>query len=420
METLHARERSFPASESERDSIRNQLERMLSDPLFRNSKRFPALLRHVVEQTLEGHGDELKERTLGIEVFARQPNYDTNADPIVRATAGEIRKRIAQYYHAAEHQSEIRIDLSPGSYVPEFHGPAIQPGQPAAIPDADMLRPAKPFRFPLLAFAIPIAAALAGIVIGVAWSRPKLIHTALDQFWGPALESPLPVLICIGQRAFLAVAQEPGRTPNPDIPLVAESRSNPAARITMSELYYMGSQNVALHDVQTLARMAGLLEARGRSFRILGGSSTSFADLRSGPVILLGGFNNDWTMRLTGPMRFSFERDGTTFWIRDRQNPGKKDLAVNYSAPYQNLVRDYALISRVLDPTTDRMVVIAGGLTGFGTVAAGEFLTDPRHFENAIKQAPRDWDRKNIQLVIATEVIDGNSGPPRVVDRFFW
>ena len=109
--------------EFEARAIREQLERLLLHQTFRNSKRYPSLLRYVVEHTLEGNVEPLKERTLGIEVFGREIDYDTNLDHIVRSTAGEIRKRIAQYYHESGHESEIRIDLPSGSYVPEFHWP---------------------------------------------------------------------------------------------------------------------------------------------------------------------------------------------------------------------------------------------------------------------------------------------------------
>ncbi len=147
-----------PLSEAERAAIREQLERILLSPLFKNSKRYPNLLRYIVEHTLEGHKAELKERTLGVEVFARSPGYDTNADPIVRAAAGEIRKRIAQYYHEPGHESELRIDLVPGSYVPEFGMPAPTPAPRQPVPEPP--RPqhlaggsgcAMPWRFSLLA-----------------------------------------------------------------------------------------------------------------------------------------------------------------------------------------------------------------------------------------------------------------------------
>src|SRR5579862_31105 len=138
MEPLRLREGRTPVSysDADRDAIRKQLERMLANPLFKNSKRYPNLLRYIVEHTLEGRAGELKERTLGIEVFGREPDYDTNADPIVRATAGEIRKRIAQYYHAHGHEVEVRIDLSPRSYVPEFEFPPV-----SALPFAPVSPP---------------------------------------------------------------------------------------------------------------------------------------------------------------------------------------------------------------------------------------------------------------------------------------
>ena len=84
------------------------------------------------------------------------------------------------------------------------------------------------------------------------------------------------------------------------------------------------------------------------------------------------------------------------------------------------LTEDYALISRLLDPTTDRMVVVAAGLRGYGTTAAGEFLTTPEYLGLITKGAPENWERKNLQVIIATKVINGNSGPPRVVATYFW
>jgi hypothetical protein len=103
-----------------RSELLEQLERIVRSKHFRNSKRYPTFLRFVVEQTLAGKTEGLKERTLGVDVFARPSHYDTNEDPIVRVTAGEIRKRIAQYYQEPGHGEELRIDLPLGSYVPHF------------------------------------------------------------------------------------------------------------------------------------------------------------------------------------------------------------------------------------------------------------------------------------------------------------
>ncbi|HKD08504.1 MAG TPA: hypothetical protein VKB79_21565 [Bryobacteraceae bacterium] len=403
----------FP-TEREREAIRSQLERMLASPLFRNSKRCASLLRYVVDQTLDGRTVILKERTLGVEVFSRDADYDTAADPIVRATAAEVRKRIAQYYHDHTHQAEIRIDLSPRSYIPEFSPAETQPAPEAATP-AIQAPPVTHGRTKMLA----IAAGVVAVAVSLWWFGPWAPKNALDRFWAPVVASPSKVVLCIGQRQFVAPNKELPAESNEALARVGDA-PRPHWAVSLAQLYYLGSQNVALSDATTLARLAGLLDLRKRPFRVLGERSTSYSDLQDGPVILIGGLNNDWTIRLMGPLRFSFERNNQMFWIKDRENPAKAEYALDYDTPYMSLTQDYALISRAFEPSTQRMVVVAAGLTGYGTLAAGEFLTNESYMEEAVKGAPAGWQRKNLQFVIATEVIKGNSGPPHVVNRYFW
>jgi hypothetical protein len=412
------------ASESEidRTAILAHLERILANPLFKNSKRYPNLLRYVVEQTLDGHPGELKERTLGVEVFGREPNYDTNLDPVVRTTAAEIRKRLAQYYQDPNHESDIRIDLPLGSYAAKFQLPAERPAPvatvpavilpqtvvapPAALP-GPVTRPRRTSRIVVITVAVIAAAALL-------WVRGRLPRSASDRLWGPVLDSSSPVLLCVGQRPFVGFsATEPKSAEGS-----GQNRVSP--QTTLFQLYYLGSQNAAMPDVIAMGMLAGLLQAKGKPYHIRGESSTTFEDVRDGPVVLIGAFNNDWSMRLMGPRRFSFERDGDTFWIKDQQNPSDKSHAVNYAIPYLQLTEDYALISRALDPVTERMVVLAGGLTGYGTIAAGEFLTSPAYLDAITARAPRNWEHKNVQIVISTRVISGKSGPPKLLAAHFW
>jgi len=105
---------------ADQEAIRRQLDKLVSNRLFGSSKRYPQFLRYVVEESLQGRAENLKERTLGIQVFAREPDYDTNLDHIVRSTASEVRKRLRLYYHEPGHESEVFIDLPPGTYVPIF------------------------------------------------------------------------------------------------------------------------------------------------------------------------------------------------------------------------------------------------------------------------------------------------------------
>src|SRR6202046_2278015 len=106
--------------------VREQLNHRLAHPLFTNSKRYPVLLAYTVEQSLLGNAGELKERTIGVEAFGREPNYAVNLDPVVRTTAAEVRKKLIQYYYSPDHAGELIIELSVGSYVPLFREPSPQ------------------------------------------------------------------------------------------------------------------------------------------------------------------------------------------------------------------------------------------------------------------------------------------------------
>src|ERR1700730_9888964 len=133
---------SIPSGKEDRAAIVEQLERLLQNPHFHKSKRFPVFLRFVVTEALAGRAEGLKERTLGIEVFGKDRNYDTTEDPIVRVTAGEIRKRIAQYYQEPGHEQEIRLLLPSGSYVPQFCPPEeVVPAMPevAELPEVQTI-----------------------------------------------------------------------------------------------------------------------------------------------------------------------------------------------------------------------------------------------------------------------------------------
>ena len=143
-----------PETDAQRADVRAQLDRILASPLFVNSKRSAVLLKFVAEYVLDGKTEHLKERSLGLEVFQREPDYDTNRDPVVRTTAVEIRKRLAQYYLIPEHDREIRISFPAGSYVLEFRLPPDWIPPPQGVPEADPSLqetvPAPRHRFPRL------------------------------------------------------------------------------------------------------------------------------------------------------------------------------------------------------------------------------------------------------------------------------
>jgi hypothetical protein len=75
---------TLPVAAINADDVRAQLKRLLAHPVFKGSRRCPHLLEYLVEYALRGETDHPKERTLGIEVFGRQADYDKGDDPVVR------------------------------------------------------------------------------------------------------------------------------------------------------------------------------------------------------------------------------------------------------------------------------------------------------------------------------------------------
>jgi len=412
----------IPSGDEEKVAVQQQLDRLLSTHLFNSSKRYPSFLKFVVSRSLAGQTDQLKERILGVEIFGRPADYDTHTDPIVRVTAAEIRKRIEQYYQDPKHSQEIRFFLPAGSYAPQFSWP----GRPDGLsPKTLTERPPAAADLPvaaLQALKVDDAVALtkqtrswktasaAILVVGlfaaaaVAWfiSRP----TALRQFWDPFIRTSEPILFCLADQSQYSTIR-------------LRDAADPQKEITLND----SMVTIIIDDVSPLVNIAGLLRTYGKNYRVLGESSTTLTDLRRGPSVFIGAFDNGWTLRLTGPLKYHFANDVgmNRFWIEDRTNPSKRDWMLDRSVQQQTgTYKDYAIVARLVDPNTEQFVVIAAGIGRGGTVAAGEFLVDTNRMADMLKQVPQDWNRRNLEVVLETQVIGGRSGPPRIITAHVW
>ena len=392
-----------------RELVLEQLERILASPVFRNSKRYTAVLRYIVERTLNGNGEQLKERTIGVDVFGREPDYDTASDHAVRSAMAEIRKRLAQYYQEDGHGCELRFEVQPGSYVPQFRVAAMSPDRVPGVLSGQDNPPVPVDRAGTLRRRWFAGILVGGLAAGGAVLALRLPgRDAETRFWEPVLASPNQVLLCVGNL-------EGGRGPD-----LNGERSDPRA-LTMSDFHRLSSQTVHISDTVALARLAGFLQSRGKSWRIATQSEAGLRDLGTGPAILIGLMNNDWTGRLVGKLRFRVERPAPRkVVIRDNQDPSRDDWSMDYSTPLLNVTKDYALVLRVLDPKTDQMVVAAAGISVFGTLAAAEFLTSERELRSLETWAPGGWQHKNFEIVLATEVVRAQSGRPRIVAAHIW
>jgi hypothetical protein len=399
----------------ERTAIQEQLERLLSNSHFNQSRRFPSFLRFVIDQTLLGQTDLLKERTLGIEIFGREADYDTASDPIVRVTATEIRKRIAQYYQEPGHETELRVTLPAGSYVPQFHWPQAAKESPAPIataPSPDASVPVEPLQVEIVPvrtrrwFRRP-GTVVALAVIAVCAAALYLWHSAqrspFDFFWGPLVKSSEPVLFCVADQTHYSS-------------ITLRDAADPSRQTQLSD----NLTAIIIDDLNPIVRVAGLLQSNGKKYTLKGEGTTNLMDLRNGPTVFVGAFDNAWTLRLTAPLRYHFavNQEMTDFGIVDSTKPGQPGWVVN--RPQQmttNNYRDFAIVARFTDSTTGKLAVIIAGVARGGTRVATEYLTDPADLAQLERAA---GGKKNMEVVLSTRIIDGEPGTPKVEASYFW
>src|SRR5579863_4505666 len=297
-------------------AIREHLKRLLTHSLFTNSKRYPVLLAYTVEQTLLGHAGELKERTIGIEAFGRDPNYDVNLDPVVRTTAAEVRKRLIQYYYSPEHAGELIVEMPVGSYVPTFREPAAAANPvyaEASVADTaptPLEAPAsKRNRRSLLVVSAALALALL-VGFGLGRIPSSRQPSNLEHFWEPITSSSSRITYCLGMPTDVV---------------------NPGQLNLSQGMPVVGGLDAS--DVTTLARSIVPLAQRHDAFRVVSASQTPFAELRESPFVLIGAFDNVWTMRITKDLPFGFETDGQIQKLVDRRNSSQRFWTLEWQVP---------------------------------------------------------------------------------------
>jgi hypothetical protein len=397
-------------------AVREQLKRLLAHSLFTNSKRYPVLLSYTVEQTLLGNAGELKERSIGVEAFGREPTYDVNLDPVVRTTAAEVRRRLIQYYYNLEHAGELVIELHVGSYIPVFREPApvqnastansesaldsqaaSQDSSNLSIPPLGLKQPAdKHVLRRRLSIALGLLLAVF-VGFGVGRIRFPKQPSNLEQFWEPLTSASGRITYCLG---------EPVDTPEID----QENLSQGMPR----------NGGLDVSDVITLARSIVPLVPRHDAFRVASASQTGFAQLREGPVVLIGTYDNIWTLRITQDLPFGFETENNVRKLVDRKSAQQRFWTLEWQVPKIKLAKDYAIVARIHDSVTGQPVIVLAGILGEGTEAASEVVSNPVYLNAMLQKAPRNWEQLNLEAVIETNVIEGHPGPPTIIAVETW
>jgi hypothetical protein len=388
-------------------AIKSQLELILSDQQFHNSKRYSSLIKFIVDRTLNGQHESLKERIIGIEVFGKPPDYDTALDSTVRVAATEVRRRLAAYYSEETHHNEIHIDLPTRSYVAEFKAPELKSPLTGAAGQTS--------RSSSFQVIVWIAAAVVICLSVIGLHRFLLPPPAIDKFWAPMLNYPGPVAISLGS----------GSKENPRPADISATTGSSSVFTFWDFLQGRQNFNFPITDVSAESALSSYLGHHGKECVLRFAQTTTLSELRGQPLILLGSFRNDWIVRFGSDFRFRFIEatgaQGHGFnWIEDARNPSDRKWAVDFDAPYEKVNADFALVTRAFDKSTGQWWIGIGGVTGVATLAAQQMLLDPDAMAALSEQLPKDWDRKNLQIVLSVKLVQGSPGAAQIVAVHSW
>jgi hypothetical protein len=413
------------------NEIRTHLKQILASKAFRGSRRCQEFLSYVVERSLSGEFSEIKERMLGICIFDRDAGYDTSSDSIVRVTATDVRKRLLRYYEAIP-ASALRIELPPGSYIPEFHHVAAEPkASPLLVVEAGLPRDLNPTSGDQASEQALEVVAIGPTAANQTGGTPRRFHAFSVRFAllvGSLCLAFLALGWCIGA-LHARNAQQPFTNPeysfykellgpiatdpqqettivlsNPPV-LVSHERDSPTATDGEKELllpphlarqllsrpndtraalpyYYLSSDTTdytGAGEAQTAFELRKLFDILNRPTQLTEARFLNWEQARNQHLISLGACTQSSGM----PADFEIGRGAIH---NTHPQPGEPSLYEPRSDG--NAAEDYGLIWMSQSASGSRMLVLAG-LTSTGTAGVGSFFSDPNQMKPIFQRLKR-------------------------------
>jgi hypothetical protein len=422
----------FPLDEIQRAAIFAQIKRIQESPAFCNSPRAKEFLSYVVEHALEGQMDLLKERSIGVNLFHRAPAYITGDDPIVRVKAAEVRRRLAQFYAEEELATEPRIEIPVGSYIPKFQWPAetpppLAPGTTPPVQQVpitrlqDSPRPKHGVRkIALVATALAILA----IATAIAINKRGQHNSPLVDFWAPVFATGQPVLICLPSPVSYAISSRlymkasrlhPGLYDTEPEQAVTPLQLEPDTPLKWKDVTPLPDYFANKDDAYVAADLMEFFGSIHKASQVRIGDDFTYQDLRNSPAVLVGAFDNPWAIRMTAELPIKFrESDGAIL------EQGGQGHVWHMVGDKNRGMKDFAIVARLLNSKTGQFLVIIGGIGMVGTQAAGAFASNQSDFIAALKAVPKGWQKKNLEVVLESDVIDASASPPRILAVKTW
>jgi hypothetical protein len=439
---------SLIGTQRDLESLQLHLREILDGPAFKGSHRSGQFLTHIVNEALAGHPESLKERVLGAVVFGRSPSYDTGEDAIVRVTASDVRKRLLQHYGRAGAQSDYRISLPSGSYVPRITrerrngvldvtaqtaGPTVHanhisyrhqatPVEAPALPGQDPARPRerKSRRILLTLLTIPLLI-LAILIFGFVL-RGK-VHRANNRL---AFAFPWSILFN-SQHSLQLITSDPN---------IAEIQGFTGGQISLSDYanhnyiphpelltaeenhfcrVILRGDKASIVDTPIAVSIAQLAQTRSKQLSVRAARNVQLFDLHNDDNFILLGSprSNPWANILNDYLDFRFEFDQALRKeiIRNvRPHPGEQATYIA-TAPGWATGQSFAIVALLQNPDQHGQALLLAGENGEGTEAAGKLIIDQARLDEALRKCERSASSPpyHFEILLRLNTLAGSS-----------
>lgn len=372
---------------------REELRRILESKHFANSPKKSRFLEFVSEQTLLGNGDKLNEYLIGVEVYDRGPEFDSQKDPIVRVQAHEIRRLLKKYYEEEGKDSLLRLELPSGAYVPilsrrlspQTETTEIERVAAVQLPGGTA-RSNAVLTLTLAGLCFVLIVLLAFVLYSnKRTSQPQpaaALPEELEWFWKPFLEPDHPPLVVIPNHPLLRAAHdgdsaqtlasghEIPKSALPDFRDTIHFRELKKFRFVPSVTDF-----TSVGEAIGVVRLCQMFSQVGQKCQIQQSRLVNLEEIKANNSILLGG-NQSWSGRVFLNVEGFHFQSGVI--LNRHPRPGEQLVYKPEFDPITNqLRRDYALVLMLPNERSDDRVLLIYGVYTQGSQAAIEYLTNP-------------------------------------------
>ena len=378
---------------------REELRRILQSKYFASSPKKSRFLEFVSEQTFIGNGEKLNEYLIGVEVYDRGSEFDSQKDPIVRVQAHEIRRLLKKYYEEEGRDSLVRLDLPAGAYVPVFlRTTAERSDITDLLAGSAVLRSRRGNRWhSALTVILAIVCVVLGGTLIAKWQAGKTPRAEvaklpgdLEWFWRPFLPPAEGPLIVIPNHPLLRAAHE-----GDSAQTLASGHEIPKSQLPefRDTIHFRELRRFlfvpSLTDFTSVGETIGVVNLCHMFFRV--GQTcqlqqsrlVNLEEIKASNAILLGG-NQSWSGRVFLNVE-GFHFQGGVILNRNPL-PGEQAVYKPEFDPITNqLRRDYALVLMLPNERSDNRVLLIYGVYTQGSQAAIEYLTNPERMADLRK-----------------------------------